>query len=413
MNRSIKKRMGGQMVDNFLRRDLLRITAASVATAPILVRQSLAQTLDPAEAERILYPAPGLPGGGQMEVRMMVEGEHPDPHIAELARLVKPFNLESWYNEHTHFAEVNEKLADQFLANGRKVTAADHYLRASGFYRSAVVYLAVGDKRMMPTYDKMKDVFDKAWSIIPAPFERVWIPYEGKKLMAFFYSARGQGGRKPPVVFNYSGADGLLMGGAGGSANQYRARGIAFLEVDGPGQGWALRKDNIYARPDSESFGKAVADWLVTRDDIDHDRMGIHGSSMGGYTAPRVCSVEKRFKACAVWSGSFALQQDIWDYYPPIRERLRWLIGAKDFDEGRKMMADFTLEGRADKIECPILVGYSIDDRVMDPRGALRLYNGAAKGRQPQMLEGVGHGKRNWEKRNEIVDWFAKQLGAA
>jgi hypothetical protein len=48
------------------------------------VRESLAQTLDPEAAKRVLYPAKGLPGGGQMEVRMMVEAEHPDPDIVEL-----------------------------------------------------------------------------------------------------------------------------------------------------------------------------------------------------------------------------------------------------------------------------------------------------------------------------------------
>ena len=49
----------------------------------------------------------------------------------------------------------------------------------------------------------------------------------------------------------------------------------------------------------------------------------------------------------------------------------------------------------------------------MDPRGALKLYQSATKGRQPEMIEGTGHSKRNWEKRTYIADWFAKQLGTA
>jgi hypothetical protein len=43
-------------------------------------------------------------------------------------------------------------------------------------------------------------------------------------------------------------------------------------------------------------------------------------------------------------------------------------------------------------------VGYSIDDRVMDPRGALRLYRAAANAKPSQMLDGVGHGKRPSEQ---------------
>ena len=396
------------------RRDLLKITAASVGLAPLLIQEALGQTLDPEEAERILYPAKGLPGGGQMEVRMMVESENPDPDIVELGQKVKSFNPESWHGEHARMAERNEQRAQKALAEGNKVTASEYFLRAAGFWRSAIIYLAEADPRMLKEYARLKENFDKAWTLVPAPFERVEIPFEGKVLHGFFYAARAPQGRKAPVVFNYGGADGLLMSGrADGGSGQYRARGMSFLDVDGPGQGWAVRMDKIYATPDTERYAKAVVDFLVARPDVDPDRIGIHGSSMGGYTAPRACTVEKRFKACAVWSGAHSLQQDIWDYYPPIRERLRWLIGAKDFEDGRKRMGEYTLEGRADKIECPLLVGYSIDDRVMDPRGALRLFKSAVNAKPSQMIDGTGHGRRVWETRNFIADWFAKQLGTA
>jgi len=86
-------------------------------------------------------------------------------------------------------------------------------------------------------------------------------------------------------------------------------------------------------------------------------------------------------------------------------------MGAKDFADARAKMADFTLEGRADKIECPLLVGYSIDDRVMDPRGALRLYNSATKAANRSMIEGTGHARRKFEVRTYLADWLAKQLG--
>lgn len=401
------------MEKDFVRRDLFRVAAAGVAAASVAVREATAQTFDPEEAERALFPAKGLPGGGQMEVRMMVEATH-DPDVEELERRVKPFNLESWTTEHARVAEENEKRAAKALADGAKNTAAEYHLRAAGFWRSAIIYSAEADPRMMAGYKRLKENFDKAFTLIPAPFERVDIPFDGKIFKGFFYAARAPQGRKAPVVFNYGGADGLLMNGrADGASGPYRARGMSFLDVDGPGQGGALRLDGIHASPDTERWSKAVVDYLVSRPDVDADRVAIHGSSMGGYTAPRACAFEKRFKACAVWSGSYALQQDIWDYYPPIRERLRWLMGAKDFEDGRRKMGEYTLAGVAGKIECPMLVGYSIDDRVMDPRGALRLFKDATAARSKIMVDGVGHGKREWSKRFTIVDWFAKQLGTA
>jgi len=45
------------------------------------------------------------------------------------------------------------------------------------------------------------------------------------------------------------------------------------------------------------------------------------------------------------------------------------------------------LEGIAHQIECPMLIGYNKDDRIMDPRGALRLYQEATNSNR-EMLEG-------------------------
>jgi hypothetical protein len=76
------------------------------------------------------------------------------------------------------------------------------------------------------------------------------------------------------------------------------------------------------------------------------------------------------------------------------------------------MIKEFTLVGRANRIECPLLVGYSIDDRVMDPRGALNRYENAVNAPDRSMLDGVGHGQKKFERRTSIADWFMKQLKA-
>ena len=342
-------------------------------------------------AEKALFPGRGLPGGGQLEVRMEISADHPDPDIRGVARRVKPYNLESWHSEWTIVAEKNEALAAEFVRQGRKVTAHEFYLRAADFYRRALVYMPDSDSRMLPTYNKLKETHAHAWNQVTPPFERVQIPYEGHMLDALFYPARGSAGSRFPVVYNYGGADGILLRGEDGGA---------------------LREKKLYAPPDSERVAKAVIDYLETRPDVDPNRIGLHGSSMGGYSGPRCATVEKRIKAVAVWSGAYNLVEDIFDYYPPIQDRLRWLMGAKDLKEARETIKEFTLEGRADRIECPLLVGYSHDDRVMDPRGALRLYEKAVNSPQREMLDGVGHGEKRFDRRTYIADWFMKRLHA-
>ncbi|HVO91759.1 MAG TPA: alpha/beta hydrolase [Terriglobales bacterium] len=364
------------------------------------------------EAEKLLYPAPGLPGGGQLEVRMEVSPDHPDPDIRGVARRVKFFNLESWHKEWTEVAKKSEDLAAGFEEENRKQTAHEFYLRAADFYRRAVVYMPETDPRMLLTFKKLEENFEKAWRLVTPPFERVEIPYAGHKLPAHFWPGSGKRGTKIPVVYNYGGADGILLRGEDGGASQYVRRGMSFIDVDGPGHGSALRHHKLYAPADSERVAQAVIDYLVTRPDVDPERIGLHGSSMGGYSGPRCATVEKRIKAVAVWSGAYNLVDDIFDYYPPIQDRLRWLIGAKDLREARETIREFTLVGRAAKIECPLLVGYSIDDRVMDPRGALNLYQNAVNSPDRSMVDGLGHGQKKFERRTYIADWFMKQLKA-
>ena len=82
-------------------------------------------------------------------------------------------------------------------------------------------------------------------------------------------------------------------------------------------------------------------------------RIGLHGSSLGGYSGPALRHRGERIKAVAVWSGANNLVDDIFHYYPPIRDRLRWLMGAKDLKEAGRNQRIHVI-GRADKIECPL-----------------------------------------------------------
>jgi dienelactone hydrolase len=365
-------------------------------------------------ADTELFPGKSLPGGGQLEIRLTASIYTSDPDQLEVAQRMKPFNLDSWMVEWTRVAERNEQMADQFAKQGLKVTANEFYLRASNFYREACWPAPVTEPRMLPAYKKMRATFDKAWELVRPPFERVQINYEGKMLDGYFRKPNGPAGRKFPAVIAFQGADTMAEatiqnGGA------YGARGMAYLAVDFPGQGGALRLKDLHLPPDTERIAKAMIDYLETRPDVDANRIGMQAISMGGYGAPRCASGDKRIKAAFMSSGSFCLQQDIFDYYPPIQERIRWIIGARDLADARKKLADYTLEGKATQIECPMLIGYSKDDRIMDPQGAFRLYQAATNSKR-EMVEGTGHNQASnaggpRERRPAVFpDWAAKHL---
>jgi dienelactone hydrolase len=367
-------------------------------------------------ADGELFTGNGLPGGGQLEIRLTQTMYTSDPDQLEVAQRMKPFDLESWITEWTRVAEKNEAMAEKFAADGYKVTANEYYLRAAGFYRDACWPQPVTESRMLTSYKKAQDNFDKAWKMLRPPFERVQINYEGKMLDGYFRKPNNPPGKKFPAVIAFQGADTMaeatIMGGGA-----YAARGMAYLAVDFPGQGGALRLKDLHLPPDTDRVAKAMIDYLETRPDVDATRVGMQGISMGGYGVPRAASGEKRIKAAFMSSGSYDLKSDLFEYFPPIQERVRWIIGAKDLPDARKKLADYTLEGRASKIEAPMLIGYSKDDRIMDPAGALRLYEAAVNSKR-DMVEGTGHvqaanaGGPRASRPAVFPDWAAKTLGA-
>ncbi len=358
-----------------------------------------------------LFTAADLPSGGQLETRMFKAldiYQHPanyDPDDVEIANNLLWFNPESWYENHLAMAQKNEAIA------GNATTAAaknKYYRRAANYYKTALTYLCVADPRMLPTYAKLDEMYNSAWTVVPPPFERIAIPYEGHLLQGEFYAAGG----RAPVVVAYSGADGILLGGSP-SGGPWTSRGMSYLTFDAPGQGGSLRLQKLYAPPDTERIGQAVVDYLATRSDVDLGRLGIFGSSFGGYTAPRVCTVVKEFKACGCWSGAFSGLRDLFDYYPPIRERMRWLIGAKNMEDARGQMEAYTLENRVRNIQAALMVGYSTDDRVMNPYGALELYDRAVNAVSREKVVGTGHAGPNSfaiDRTTFFANWFAKQL---
>jgi dienelactone hydrolase len=407
------------------RRGLVQLSLLSAGIAPLapLATTAHAQDAGPdggtlgavgGRAEEQLYPGKGLPGGGQLEIRLSATIYTSDPDQLEVAQRMKPFDLESWIAEWLRVAEKNEQLAEKFARQGLKVTANEYFLRASNFYREACWPQPVTEPRMLTSYRKMREMFDKAWELVRPPFERVQVSYEGKTLDAYFRKPNGPAGRRFPAMIAFQGADTMAEatiqnGGA------YVSRGMAYLAMDFPGQGGALRLKDLHLPPDTERIAKAVIDYLETRPDVDSTRIGMQAISMGGYGVPRAASGDPRIKAAVMSSGSYCLQQDIFDYYPPIQERLRWIIGARDLADARKKLADYTLEGRAQQIKCPMLIGYSKDDRIMDPQGAFRLYQAAANAKR-QMVEGTGHaqasnaGGPRAMRPNVLADWAAQHL---
>ena len=189
----------------------------------------------------------------------------------------------------------------------------------------------------------------------------------------FCHPVNPKPGKWPAVLF-LGGADAyaeeIYFGG-----KQMLDRGWAMLLVDAPGRGSSIYLKGIKTRPDYEVPGKACVDYLVSRPEVDPDRVALLGISMAGYYAPRVAAFEKRLKALVAWSGCYSILDDLYDLCVHLQPVCQRLLGGVSHEEARRLLKDFTMAGIAKNITCPTLITHGDKDTLMSVEGAKRLFN--------------------------------------
>jgi 2,6-dihydroxypseudooxynicotine hydrolase len=83
--------------------------------------------------------------------------------------------------------------------------------------------------------------------------------------------------------------------------DDFLRRGMAVLAIDGPGQG--EMEFEYPMRFDYEVPVRYAINYLERRPDVDANRVGLMGVSLGGYYAPRAAAFEPRLKAAIANCG--------------------------------------------------------------------------------------------------------------
>jgi len=167
---------------------------------------------------------------------------------------------------------------------------------------------------------------------------------------------------------------------------EFAARGMHTLAIDGPGQGESLRLRKIHTRYDYEVAGTAAYDYVISRADVDPQKVTVMGYSFGGYYAPRIVAFDKRYAACVAFG---AMHASIYEWVLKIKTvtqgdsrnsaqsafQVPWVFGAKNIDDALEMAKRFDLDGVAQRIECPVLVAHGDKDRIVPLDSAKKLYD--------------------------------------
>lgn len=315
---------------------------------------------------------------------------------------------EDWADAWVSAGSVLEELGREAIADGRTISGGQHLWTAAVYYHFGKFVFVDYPEKMKSTHELAVRCLTDALPYLSPEGERVAIPYKGCEMVAVLRKPREV--KNPPVVIMVSGLDSAKEE-LRSTEQLFLDRGMATLAVDGPGQGES--EYDLPIQGNWEEVGTAIVDWLEAREDLDADRIGVWGVSLGGYYAPRMVSGEHRIKACAALAGPYDWQA-IWDQLPELTRRtFTFRSHLADQNEGREHAGNLSLAGRTGDITCPLMIIFGARDRLIPPDGARRLAE--ETGGVLLMLPDGNHGCMNVaaKHRYKTADWLATQLRAS
>jgi pimeloyl-ACP methyl ester carboxylesterase len=314
---------------------------------------------------------------------------------------------EEWLDAWCATASVHAGLAREADGDGRRVTAGEAWVRAAVCFHFAKFVWVLDEERSRAAADQAVAALYRAHDLLDPTAERVEAPLDGRHVVANL--RRPPGVERPPVV--------ILIAGLDSTKEEFfrpeevfLARGMATASLDGPGQGEAGYELRI--RPDYEVAVGALLDRLEGRPDLDLDRVGAFGVSLGGYYAPRAGAFEPRLKAVAGLSGPYRFT-DCWDDLPPLtRETFVAKSGARDEAEGRAKAAKLDLSGVLERLSQPALFMTGRLDRLIPWEQTERAAKEAPNATFVMYDDG-NHACANvpYKARPLIADWMREELG--
>jgi 2,6-dihydroxypseudooxynicotine hydrolase len=335
--------------------------------------------------------------------RLIQNGVDYNDMVATTARIE---TWAQWLPEWSRTADEQAEFAAAADAAGHRLTAGQAWRRASvDRHFGKFVWMVDLDLAREATHRAVEETRLALERLDPTA-ERLEVPIEGGTAAANL--RRPAGAARPPYV--------VLIPGLDSTKEEFfwfeqsfLDRGLATISLDGPGQGETGL--SVPIRPDYETAVAPLLDLLADRGDLDHDRAGVVGVSLGGYYAPRVAAFEPRLKAVAGISGPFCFG-DMWDDLPPMT-RATFVVksGARDDAEGHRIASTLDLAGVCKQIAVPALYVTGALDRLIPWQQTERQAAETPDGTFVNFPDG-NHGVSNQpsKARPMIADWMADHL---
>lgn len=328
----------------------------------------------------------------------------------DLQTIIKNINdWSEWFDAWAQLGDSYEARAEECLFNGDNITAGEFFWSASLAYQYAQFLWFHEPEKREKGQRKKENLYLRAAPCLSPPAERFNLPIDRFTIPGYLRVPKSNG------PFGCA----ILLGGLESTKEESYLfeqmclrRGIATCTFDGPGQGEMFFQTGL--RIDFERFCSRVIDFLENQAEIDSNRIGVLGRSLGGYYAIRCAAFDSRIKACCSWAILFDLSW--WDKISPLtKDGFIYITKIPDKDNAVKYLKDsINLAGVATRLRCPLYVLHGEQDTITPGLQVERLEAATReiKDRTINIIEGGNHCCHNMYPivRPHMADWIARHL---
>lgn len=238
-------------------------------------------------------------------------------------------NPEDWYEKWNDMAVYQSEIAEKSSCNRSKGNAL---LRASNYFRTAEFFLPTDDSRRLLSYEKSRESFVKALSLLEID-HRIWdIPFQETSMRAYYFP----GDSDKPVIMFSNGIDGTVEECF--FFNGYAAieRGYPVILYEGPGQSMLIRKDGITTVKEWDIPVKKIIDTAEEKaPELKDSKKILYGVSMGGHMSGHAARALEDVDGLVIHGAPMDFQQAVLSglpdmardmYYKGKKERLDSLV---------------------------------------------------------------------------------------
>jgi len=303
---------------------------------------------------------------------------------------------------------------------------SDHavFIGASPTNSSAIVSLHLPTNKFTILRRSRETAVDRGYLADAQPIE---FPTEqGLTAHGYFYPPKNrdytapQNDKPPLLVLSHGGPTSSSSSSLKYSIQYWTSRGIAVLDVNyrgssGYGRAYRERLNGQWGIVDVDDCVNG-ARYLVTRGEVDGNRLAIRGGSAGGYTTLCALTFRDVFKAGASHYGIGDLEALARDTHKFESRYLDRLIGP--YPERRDLYIERSPIHFTERLNCAMILFQGLEDKIVPPNQAEQMVQAVRAKKLPiayLAFEGEQHGFRKAENIKRVLEaelyFYSKVFG--